>query len=1653
MNRDFRIIWSHARQSWTVVGEAAKAQGKRKTLRASAPTSLFSFASAATLALSLSLSNFTLAAPQLNTIQQGIGSVSRQGDTLSIHQSSQQLNLEWNQFNIAQHETVEFIQPSRESLAINHILDTNGSRIQGSLKANGQVWLLNPNGIVFGKSARVNVGGLLASSLSELELTDGKAWLKKSYTSSTIENHGVITAAEGGYVAFVGERVENNGQLNASGGTVALAAGSEVNITFADQQLFSLEVSQSTLNNTAANHGMITAEGGRVVMNAGAKHSLLASVVNNGGVIEANSVIKAKGEIILLSGMVAGITEVAGRLDTSAKNTDDGDSEADVGGGFIETSGRVVNISDDAVVTTFSQADSGVWLIDPEDYIIAADGVKNQTGAQLSASLGLGDVIIASPAGTGNGDIFVNDSVSWSSNNNLTLSAGGDIYVNHQITASGATAKVILQYGLENLNSGNTARYHVNAAVNLQAGDNFSTQLGSDGGVVEYKVITELGLEGSETGADLQGIAGDRGLDDDPIRGGDYALGANIDASTTSSWSGGEGFDPIGDYSAADQRRFLGRLNGLGHTVDSLYINRPTERYIGLFGVVSQGSEILNLGLTNVDITGGDNVGSIAGYFRALPNFGGSTPDLVEDDGNGYPQPVAVLPQPQVILFNSYATGSVTGASGTGTLGDFVGGLVGASLGGRIELSYADVEVSTSAVGESLGGLLGHSGESVILNSYSTGDVTGADYLGGLVGYANKSIITNSFASGSVTITATAATAPSAGGLVGWLQDGSYIENSYSTSSVNADDGYGGGLVGKGTDSPSTIINSYSNGAVTGSVGIALGGLIGDSIGMLVENSYWDTQTSGQATSSGGYGSGKTTAELLDYDTFKDDWGIDEVGGSTNVWRMYDGHSTPLLRNLLKPSDSVVAGESFATLAIYDGTAQGHTLKSGVFALGSLSDTEKTNAGNYKLSDIAGFDLYSNQMGYDIKSDALLLTINAKDIQLSRNKTYDGSSSLSLSQLNITGLVASDQLNLTGSVQSTAKNAGSYSIDVSGVSVGNSNYKLASSGHSVTISPRSVELSLVGDYGDVVDVSLAAISSSGLIGGDQLNLSGSVPLSSTSVGSYTLDTSNLTIGNTNYQMASAGHNITINPRALTLNTSRIYDGSTSLLLSSINITGVLDNELLSLSGAVSLESADAGVNEINVSDLVLDNGNYRLASTGHKATILAKTIELNSQRAYDGSTVISLASIQSAGLIGSDSLALSGSAQVAAKDVGEYNINVSNLTLGNNNYQLAANGHTALISEKEIQLSAERIYDGSTDLSLDFLTSDGLVAGDQLGLTGATQLLTQDAGLQVINISGVSLGNSNYQLAGDGHTANIIPKAVQLTASREYDGSNSLALSLLLSDGLIAGDSLDLSGQASISNKSAGDHLINTESLIIGNQNYEIESGSSASIEQKLIVPEVIAEDKDFDENFDVVIEILPLQGVIGGDQLMVEYDTALFTSTVGVNIPVVVDGVRLSGVDAINYRLSSSVLETYASITDVIDAQNVTQALVSNVVQTSQLVASNEVSPVTTPGSSLNDGPQSSALSTEVAESAGAEQATEPSRNESEPEAVPTEEPGRTLALQSVETEDFSVSPEEASVEERCPSTVADSQSSGGSSWMGGVQVSIDGGGVGRGC
>lgn len=375
------------------------------------------------LSLAIALPGGALAElPSGGVITSGIGAISVHGGTMTINQSTPNLVADWQSFSVGAGNTVEFVQPSTSAAALNRVVGADVSTIQGGIRANGQVFLLNPNGILFTPTAQVNVGGLIASTLniSNQNFLDGNLEFQGN-SQNAIVNQGSISS-DGGNIALIAARIINDpgASITADSGQVIMGAGNKVTLDLGGS--VRIRVDEGALQALIDQGGAVRADGGLVYLTARSASALGQTVINHTGVTRAQTVSTGpNGEIFLMGGMEADSIRVSGTLDASAPNGGDG--------GFIETSASNVQIMDDIAITTLAaNGQSGQWLIDPIDFYVRSSG-GNVSGETISAALAntsvtidtrtawLGSkacvgVVCEDGTDTTYGDIYVQDSIT-----------------------------------------------------------------------------------------------------------------------------------------------------------------------------------------------------------------------------------------------------------------------------------------------------------------------------------------------------------------------------------------------------------------------------------------------------------------------------------------------------------------------------------------------------------------------------------------------------------------------------------------------------------------------------------------------------------------------------------------------------------------------------------------------------------------------------------------------------------------------------------------------------------------------------------------------------------------------------------------------------------------------------------------------------------------------------------------------------------------------------------------------------------------------------------------------------------------------------------------------------------------------------------------
>ena len=291
------------------------------------------------------------ALPSGGQVVGGQAAISQNGSAMRIDQSSSRAAIDWQSFNIGAGASVTFNQPSSSAIALNRVLGAGGSEIYGRLSANGQVFLTNPNGVLFGRGAQVDVGGLVASTLgmSAEDFMLGRYSLRAQGTAGSIVNQGTIRA-EGGSVALVAPSVTNDGLIEAQHGAISLTAASAATVDLMADGLVRIRIDEGALQAEIANNGVLRADGGSITLSARSVDNLARAVVNNTGIIEARSVEDVNG-VVRLSG---GQLYVSGTVDVSS---------ADGSGGSAHVLGERVALLDHARIDASGALGGGEVLI------------------------------------------------------------------------------------------------------------------------------------------------------------------------------------------------------------------------------------------------------------------------------------------------------------------------------------------------------------------------------------------------------------------------------------------------------------------------------------------------------------------------------------------------------------------------------------------------------------------------------------------------------------------------------------------------------------------------------------------------------------------------------------------------------------------------------------------------------------------------------------------------------------------------------------------------------------------------------------------------------------------------------------------------------------------------------------------------------------------------------------------------------------------------------------------------------------------------------------------------------------------------------------------------------------------------------------------
>ena len=1438
------------------------------------------------------------AAPKNGTVVGGSATISSTSNTTTIEQTSQNATLDWQSFNIGTGESVIFVQPNSSSVALNRVLGPDPSSILGKLSANGKVFLINPNGILFGTGAEVNVGGLVASTRN---ITDGD-FMSGNYRfngtgDGSVVNQGTLNAQGGGYIALLGASVSNQGVITAKLGTVALASGEALTLDVAGDGLLNVAVNAGAVHSLVQNGGLIQADGGEVLLTARAAGNLLTSAVNNSGVIQAQTIESHDGVIRLVGDMQNGTVNVAGTLDASAPSGGNG--------GSIETSAAHVVISPTATVTSAAPGGTtGHWLIDPVDFTIAATG-GDITGTALSTLLGSNSVTIQSVTGTnsstnlygstsGSGNINVNDLVSWSANT-LTLIAQNNININTTMNGSG-TASLALLYGQGAVAAGNTSSINVNAPVNLPSGNHLSMTQGSDGVTANYSVINDMTA--------LQAMNSNLS--------GNYALGSNLDASGVAN------FSPIGpktDYSDYSHQ-FTGNFDGMGHTISNLTIDDPSTNYIGFFASNLGSTTIKNVGLVNETVVGDQEVGGLVGF-----NFG--------------------------TISNSYVTGHVSGYSD-------VGGLIGYNGAGTVLGSYSSATVASSTTGfqTDAGGLVGYNDVATVNNSYATGAVNGR-FAGGLIGTNNSSTVTNSYSTGPVT---GGIYNNDLGGLIGYEIQTNIVTNSYwdITTSGQAYSAGGTGLTtaqlaaGLPAGFSPTVWSNSGNQTTPYLLSNPGPVLLATDTNAVYYNPIQSlSQLQGMTSNLAGNYALLNNVDATATSGWNSSAGFVPVGNSTTAFTGNFnglGHTIANLYISTNSSNAGLFGVIGSAGSVSDLVLTGANVSSG--------------SGNSNTGTLAGHnqgtitDVYSTGLTVSgARNAGGLVGFNEGSISQSATGTGTVNNTLFFAG----GLVGYQD---NGSVTNSYSGVNIYGgyLEVGGLVGGMDGTSLVQNSYSTgQISTGSSSGGVVGYLGGGTIVSSfwntsvngglnattggvgagSATGTTGLTTAGMQTQASFTPQGS-AAGQWDFNNTWIIYANETAPLLRAF----MTPLTVTANNvAATYDGSAYAGTSGV-VYSVTPN-MSNLSGTLTYAGGgtNVGTSTITPSGLYSNQLGYVITYVTGTLTINPFVVSLTGSRAYDGTDVFTTGALTFNALPDSQTLTLTGSGTVASNNAGAaQTLTLGTLALGNgsglaSNYTFVGGTQTATITPKTLTATVtapSKVYDGTTTASATLSGLIGLVGTETLGVSDTASFNSKNvATADVVTVGSVTLSNgtngglaSNYSLAtGETAAADITPKALTATVTapnKVYDGTTTASATLSGLTGLVGTETLGISDTASFNSKNvATADLVTVGSVTLSNgtngglaSNYTLAAGetTAASILAKpLTVVGEVASNKVFDATTTASLTGGSLVGVVAGDALALRDAGNFANANPGVGKTVTAAD-TLSGAAASNYTVVQPV-------------------------------------------------------------------------------------------------------------------------------------------------
>ena len=1388
---------------------------------------------------------------------------------LQIDQTSTKSVINWDSFSVHKGGRVDFNMPSSNSSSLNRVLGSTPSSIAGQVNSNGQVILVNPNGVFLTKTSTVNSSSFIASSLN-IQTSD---FLNDSYTfsgskkSRGVENHGRINVKNYGNVSLLGGYASNTGVINARLGKIFIGGGEKITLDLVGTGLMNIVVPTSHLENVkdingnslsslVTNEGSLNANGGVVQLSGKTAENLMLGSVNIGinGVVSATTVDQTTGNIII-GGDKNNFVSIEGKVDLSSSTPSTPSGNLDITGtnvyygGTTNASGSIggkisvrtkeVLVLDSSIIAKGLQENGGDLMIVSEDVLLST----TRTNVDMSGSINGGSIKLHADnhnlaAGTfqSDGDLGKGGYIDFAGQN-VRLAAA-------DISARGSSQGGKVRIGGEYLGGQKLS------AVSQKEYDGFINRFDNQNDIINAKKTIV-----------------------------DYDVNINI-----SSQFGQGGAAVVWSDETTD---FMGSIDANGYlSVDNNWITKVSNnkkkggfveisskdllRTVLLDRVsVNYGTLLLDPKNITVDASGSSG-GSLDNGLRAqvyynyfndsfsyFGSVGGRTQDSRSSVRNRFNRDFTTInhitpgrnfAERYSAEWRGFFKPKQTGTHRFYTYSDDSSWAWLFTQGWNNVDSWSDF-ISVRNTSNRLVDNRGAHGMRIRYSSNVTlqadtyyplliyfGERTGGDRIdfgwqgpgqgwttniSGVAYHNNNEFSTGSFAGAT--------------GSAGIETVNSFSTDTSSTNTVGS--GTIQDLLRAGTDvylranQDITVSNAIN---VTGNSGGNLSLLAGRDITINSDITTANGDLTLRANTSTSYGvidsqRGSGTADITNNATIN--------AGSGTVTAVIDGGAG--LSNDQPGNISlgtITAGAINATGDSATGTITGTSLTA------SNNSGTTVNISGYEIGTISTINTVSNNTNWRItrlnsSTDSSFSNLPSADfIQ------YGYSSGNSVSGSGDGIMTGYDP----GVLTKTYSGISGTSKKVTKVYDGTTSTSSATFGNATVTSANGLSSNLSVTLSDQT-----YIYSSKEAGDNKLVTADSAYSISSASHSRHGDVYGLEASSTVKQI----NNAQVTAKPVSLSGTRQYDGTTSVDSSDLTVSNFVGSETVTLSGSGSLSSADVQSSSSlsSTSGLSLEDGsggglasNYTLTGGSQSVSVTKRPVVMSGSREYDGTNTISASDVSFVGTVGSDDLSVSGKMTVSNGDIG-FNKSVSmrstKLQDGSNgkasNYELVSG--TFSIAKKQITAKLSKVYDGSKEVlntALDSFT--GLVGKEKLALSGSASIsdanagstkaiASNDLGLSDSNEKGAIGKASNYELKTV--VIDVAKRNLEIVGEKIYDSSVAIKESIFTKiSGLVANEDINVSSTASLSNSDAGNHTISSENLALSNgksglaSNYSINS-------------------------------------------------------------------------------------------------------------------------------------------------------------------------------------------------------------------------------------